>query len=437
VASISRGGAMTEQMLADPTSKRVGTQFQGRVAAALVVALIAAIISPFGLSALAGRPDLSIRVTATSACLSLFLLLISGGILCRGRARVAFFYSILLLSPLALLACLEIAAIAVKLSDRIGRLEDLAPLAAGRHYPPYMLSDARYYKDDDGLTLYRPYDGGGVRINELGLRTASPTPKLAGEWRVAVTGGSAAWGWHILDADTIAEQLQRIVRERGGANVSVYNFGVEGATLQAELALLKHFAPRYLLDEVIFYTGFNDAHSEYYNALGLKVSAWLTFELIKAAQRLIRVSVEPSPQALAQMDQALAGGLGAHNRLRERIAAAGVYCSSARLRCHFVMQPMIFDLHAPTGSDREIMHTVRRIFPRFDVFARKIYDEAFAVAPPEARHDLRPVFDQMTEPVFLDFAHTSELGYRLVAEQIAARVPIAGTERGAARKWQE
>jgi lysophospholipase L1-like esterase len=397
--------------------------FRSSAAAAVTMASVAVIISPFGLSALAGRPDLSVRVNVTSVCLSLFLFLISGGILCRGRARVTFFYLIWLLSPLAAVACLEVAAISVKLSDRIGKLEDLSPLTSGKHYPPYMLSEARYY-NRDGLILYRPYNGDGIRINELGLRTASPVPKVPGEWRVAITGGSAGWGWHVLDADTIPEQLQRIVRDHGQTNITVYNFGVEGATLQAELALLKHFASRYLLDEVIFYTGFNDAHSEYYNALGLRVSELSSFELIKAAHRLLRMSIDPAPQTLALMDQALAGSLGAHNRLRARIAAASAHCSSAGLRCHFVMQPMIFDLRTPVGSDQEIMNTVKRIFPRFDVFARKIYAEAFAAAPPEAAHDVRAVFDQSIEPVFLDFAHTSELGYRLVAEQISARVPI-------------
>ena len=286
-----------------------------------------------------------------------------------------------------------------------------------------MLSDARFYTRD-GLTLYRPYEGDGVRINELGLRTVSPVPKAPGEWRVAITGGSAAWGWHVLDADTIAGQLQRIVRRNGQANVTVYNFGVEGATLQAELALLKHFAPRYLLDEVIFYTGFNDAYSEYYNALGLRASELPRFELIRAAHRLTRLSIDPTPEMIARMDEGFASRLGEHNRLHERIAAAGAHCSAAGLQCHFVMQPMIFDVRAPRGSDREIMHTVQRIFPGFDGFARKIYDEGFAAAPSEVRHDFRAVFDQSTEPVFLDFAHTSELGYRLVAEQMSARIPI-------------
>ncbi len=43
----------------------------------------------------------------------------------------------------------------------------------------------------------------------------------------------------------------------------MYNFGIEGATLQAETLLLKNFHPLYQLDQVIFYTGYNDAFITY------------------------------------------------------------------------------------------------------------------------------------------------------------------------------
>ncbi|MCZ7392809.1 MAG: hypothetical protein O8C56_05695, partial [Candidatus Methanoperedens sp.] len=47
-----------------------------------------------------------------------------------------------------------------------------------------------------------------AKSNALGLRAPPPTPKAAGEWRIAVTGGSAVWGWRVLDADTIPVRLQ-------------------------------------------------------------------------------------------------------------------------------------------------------------------------------------------------------------------------------------
>ena len=49
------------------------------------------------------------------------------------------------------------------------------------------------------------------------------------------------YGWRVLDADTIPAQLQGLIRVPG-KKVTVYNFGIEGATLERELALLRRFA---------------------------------------------------------------------------------------------------------------------------------------------------------------------------------------------------
>ena len=72
--------------------------------------------------------------------------------------------------------------------------------------------------------LYRPLRSNEISINDLGPRTAPPTPKRPGEWRIAVTGGSSAWGWRILDADTIAVQLQQALHRQGHPSIVVYNF---------------------------------------------------------------------------------------------------------------------------------------------------------------------------------------------------------------------
>jgi lysophospholipase L1-like esterase len=396
------------------------SKFQ-RYALAAFVVLLAAIVSPIGIETLAGRADVSFRIAMVSSFFSAFLLLVAGGIVSGGRVRTVLLHAVFWTSPFVLLACIEVAAIAVHLSDRIATFEDLSPLASGNRYPNNLLSEARMYTRD-GLTLYRPYEGDGIRINKLGLRTAPPAPEAAGEWRVAVTGGSATWGWHVLDADTIADQLHNIVRVRGQSNVTVYNFGIEGAGLQAEIALLKNFSALYKLDQVIFYTGANDAFSTFVGLL----QGWSKpkFELVKAANRLMSKWLQLSPEALADMERRLADKLGNQNSLRTAMADAVSYCATAGLRCDFALQPTVFDLRAPVGSDREMQITGRRLYPSFDTFARKMYDEALVAVPGDHVHDFRDTFDRCANPVFLDFVHTNELGYRLVAERIASRIPI-------------
>src|SRR6266851_5780793 len=100
--------------------------------------------------------------------------------------------------------------------------------------------------------LYRPWQGNGVTINDLGLRTALPGPKLPGERRIAITGGSVTWGFGLADADTIPSILQTTLRHNGHDEISVYNFGIEGANITKETALLKHFKEIYGIDQVVF-----------------------------------------------------------------------------------------------------------------------------------------------------------------------------------------
>src|SRR5262249_35806419 len=187
----------------------------------------------------------------------------------------------------------------------------------------------------EGVRLYRPWQGDGITINELGLRTAPPTPKAAGEWRVAVTGGSTAWGWRVTDANTIAAVLQRALA-RTHPNVTVYNFGIEGATIAAELATLQRFRDIYAIDAVVFYTGANDALAAYLrltdaqHELG-RLAEPGAFELVKAARRAIGLITGPPAATLARLEQDVLPRTAQDNSLRDGIAAADKYCAAATL----------------------------------------------------------------------------------------------------------
>lgn len=162
------------------------------VAAGLAAA--AFVISPYGIELAAGRADLSFRVNVISFTFVLFLIAVIAAVLARGRLRRACFHAIAWTLPLALLAGVEAIALSIHLADRVAPLEDSSLLAHKGAWPAHLMSDARLYIDADGLRLYRPWQGDGIALNRLGLRTAPPTPKAPGEWRIAVTGGSATVG---------------------------------------------------------------------------------------------------------------------------------------------------------------------------------------------------------------------------------------------------
>jgi lysophospholipase L1-like esterase len=387
---------------------------------AAVLTLVAAAISPWAIQLLTGRPVLTVRVTAVSIGLDLFLLATAFAIAAQGRARKLGFHLMLWTFPLAVLAGLEGAAIAVRLADRVAPLEDNSSLRHWRQWPAYLMSEGRWAEPAGGVRVYRPWKGDGIEINEFGLRGPAPTPKQPGEWRIAVTGGSTTYGWRVFDADTIPAKLQDAIR-LPGKKVTVYNFGIEGASLEREIALVQRLRDAYALDQVLFYTGANDVILRYMNrsdsteGLGVLTAQTTGFELIKAARRLLALSFDlPAP-----VDQDDAASVARTNSLRERIAAARSYCDGTGLRCHFFLTPLIFTCKSTFCRQSPMAGAVARVYPRMDRLMGWMYADALSHVPSEQIGDLRDAFDQANQPIYTDFVHVNEEGNRLIAERIA------------------
>jgi lysophospholipase L1-like esterase len=394
-------------------------------ATAAVITVIIVAISPIGIRFGTGRLDLSPRVTILSLTFDLFLLIIAGAVLTSGRIRRSFFHFLAWTIPLALLAAIEGGAVAIRLADRLAPLEDMSVLANPGDWPPHLMSVGRKVMKD-GLLLYRPWRGEGITINELGLRTAPPSPKNAGEWRIAVTGGSAAWGWRMRDADTIPVQLQQILHRQGHTNLAVYNFAIDAIAIAEELAVLKRFRELYAIDHVVFYTGANDATNSYLShavpedRFAGPLRGVNAFELIKVAGRLNSMLVGPSPSLLATLDNETLPKLAQHNSLRDGVIAADAYCRALKISCDFFLQPMLLTRKKPRGPEIMVAQTLNQVYPRYDKVIATMYRTTVNIGL--SIHDRSDLFDDSAAPYFFDAVHVNEAGNRLAAENIAATI---------------
>jgi hypothetical protein len=394
-------------------------------AVAIAVVALALAISPIGIRLATGRLDLSFRVFCLSVAADLFLLILAGAVIATGRVRQFFFYALVLAFPLAALAAIEVGAIAIDLANRVAPIEDTSILTRKDRWPSYLMSNARLVAKD-GLTLYRPWQSDGILINEFGLRTAPPMPKKTGERRIALTGGSVAWGWRVLDADTIAARLQQTLHQHGHTNVTVYNFGIEAVRFADELALVKRFRSLYSIDQVVFFTGANDATYSYLaeaapqNGFQGMAGGANAFELVKATGRLVARWGGGSPSMAARFDDQVLPMLARHNTLREGLIEAGEYCRATMIVCDVMLQPMLLTRKVPRGSEVEIARTLRQIYPRYETLIATIYRTARGTGI--SVQDLSTVFDQHTEPFFVDAAHINEAGNQVVAERIATLI---------------
>jgi hypothetical protein len=384
---------------------------------------IALAVSPLGLGIATGRLDLNLRIEVLSLTLAIFLLIWSGAFLSSGRARRAFFYLILWSFPLALLAAVEAGAVAVRLSEWIAPTEDKSILNEKDHSsPPYLMSAGRFTRWE-GVMLYKPWRGDGIVINEVGLRTKSPTPKQLGEWRIAVAGASAVWGAYVLDVDTIPVQLQQLLDGSGHHGISVYNFGIEAIDIAGELAVLRRFRELYSIDQVIFYTGGNEATQSYLEAMtapGTHAPSLLSgtdpFELIKVIRALRARFVQPSMALLAHIDAEVLPKLRQNNSLINGMAEARTYCRQQRLQCEFVLQPMLLLRKNPVGPEIAVARSIKQLEPRWDVALEMIYQ---AARNSEADvHDFSNIFDGSTQPLFVDAIHVNEPANRIIAEHL-------------------
>jgi lysophospholipase L1-like esterase len=384
---------------------------------------IAVAVSPLGLRIATGRLDLNLRIEVVSLTLAVFLLIWSGAFVSYGRARRAFFYLIVWSFPLALLAAVEAGAVAVRLSEWIAPTEDKSILnEEDRSSPPYLMSAGRF-TTRDGVMLYKPWRGDGIAINEVGLRTKSPTPKQLGEWRIAVTGASAVWGAYVLDVDTIPVQLQQLLDRSGHHDISVYNFGIEAIDIAGELAVLRRFKELYSIDQVIFYTGGNDATQSYLTAITPPetrppplLDDGNSLELIKVIRALQAKFIKPSEGFLAHVDAEVLPNLQQNNSLIKGMAEARSYCRQQRLQCEFVLQPMLLLRKNPVGPEIALARSIKQLEPRWDVVLQTIYQAARNSGTDV--HDFSNIFDGSTQPLFVDNAHVNEPANRIIAEHL-------------------
>jgi hypothetical protein len=277
------------------------------------------------------------------------------------------------------------------------------------------------------VRTYRPWSGNGITINSTGLRTSEPQPKQPGEWRIAITGGSTVYGWRLLDADTLAVLVQQALR-RKHPNVTVYNFGIEGATIARELDLLKRFHKQYEIDEVVFYTGGNNVMHSYIDAMSgggtaRSVSAKLNaFELVRSVSRLTAVAVEPSAQTLAYLDETVLPEVVKRNPLRLGVEAADAYCRAEALRCQVMLQPSLYTRRPPRGPEVAMVQNAERLYPRIGALGVKMYQDVLDKPPQMPVADISNVFDSSERPFYVDWLHINEAGNAYLADQMAARL---------------
>lgn len=230
-------------------------------------------------------------------------------------------------------------------------------------------------------------------------------------------GGSAAWGEGQRDEHTIASELVRIA-EADGIALDISNMAVQGWTMWQESRLFlrnlqTHDEPP---DLALFYDGFNDAAAAVTeSALNGRIDP--DEPLLLDGGRFTRYGqTHPSLDPAGGPD---AVGSDAARKYRELSRSVEGAAEPSNLAVQFILQadalvspPQLDYVKAITKSEPTVVPR-SEFAATFRAFQRGLGSEVV---------DLRNTFRDETRPVFSDPAHTNELGARIVAEAIYAKL---------------
>lgn len=313
--------------------------------------------------------------------------------------------------------------------------------ANGIRYEPYV------------IWKRKPYIGSLVNVGRDGNRVTNFNSGEPDALKIWMFGGSTVWGWGAPDFQTVPSQLSRSLNEDWGVDTVITNFGEDGYVSTQEMILfLRVLQSDRRPDVVIFYNGANDAAAaalwpqipgvhqnlssikskleDRKRTLSSRVRSLAIFKVLNIALRQIGLNTNagiPAGTALAagrEDDTALTARRAFDILLQNRKIISALE-DAYGFRSLFMFQPALGIGDKPLSSEEESLYAISLARPegyalRMGVLMRPellLYLDSDSAA--DNIFDMSNVFENTTETVYLDWAHLSGEGNRLVAEKMS------------------
>lgn len=274
----------------------------------------------------------------------------------------------------------------------------------------------------------RPVAGPYINVGDDGLRVTVPSGTAGpGARRIFVFGGSTVWGAGVRDEATLPSLLAGAL-ESESIDAVVVNHGQIGyVSTQEVIALLRILQAGDIPDLVVFYDGYNDVLSAMTEG-----RAGVTFQ---ESRRRTEFNILHDAAALAGATFGALALTRSARRRRQSTFVARPDTARAVARTYAANHLAVCSLAAIFGFDAQFFWQPN-IFQKGDL-------TAYEVAQRDSIAASRPVFEEATElvgqwsartgngvvvlddvfasssrPYFLDWAHLSESGNRLVAGRV-------------------
>lgn len=278
------------------------------------------------------------------------------------------------------------------------------------------------------------YNGRWFNVKD-GIRKTVGTPPA--KRRILLIGSSTVYNAEVPDEFTIASHLQNLINTRRTEKVEVLNFGASGVKVSQQLERLKALAIG-TDDTVVFYDGTADAMQGVFYA---NFDGWIVGENRKHFDNIIarnRTTIETLarysrmfnklyaqttnylPEHLKHPEQLKALAEDSRVKLLAGLLETDTYVRSKGAAFVHVLQP---DLFTRPLRDFEVPLVENHFLTMNGVgSALRVAHEEFSsltqslVSKSVMAYDATTLFDKVGAPIYLDFAHTNELGNKLIAD---------------------
>lgn len=274
-----------------------------------------------------------------------------------------------------------------------------------------------------------PFDGSYINVDPSGRRHTPSYSEDPEAHSIYFFGGSTMWGLGARDAYTIPAQVAQRLAERDYP-AQVQSYAQTGYVSWQDLLL---FQGQLALDNApnlaVFYQGFNDVYAAYLQGgAGLTLRENLRVNDVELG-RLVRSgqpALLPFDADISDYDWSLVtSGSTTPRAIAERwLANRRLIRAAARehgVRVLFVWQPALFAKAARTDGEQRILDDVERQQSGFTDLYRAVVGIVRERQASDETTDtvfLTDVFAEVSEGVFFDRVHITEIGNRLVAESL-------------------
>ncbi len=292
------------------------------------------------------------------------------------------------------------------------------------------------------------FAGKFINVDEHGIRRTVKPGGGASAHKVFVLGGSTTWGTGVADDKTIPSILQSML----GESYDVYNFGESAYVSAQELNyLIFQLNLGNIPDSVIFYDGVNDGYAGAYSPAiprdphNLRMNreqrgnafmrlydesnySWLEARLSELFIRLTKGADSEGAQQSA-WEQGIASSmqknsLGVVDAYEAHIRQVGALAKEYGFKAFFFWQPNIFSLGRRHLNPYET-RMLDQSSPVLIESQRRVYlaaKERFSNREAEGVHFLGDLFDDVEEPIYIDWHHVGPNGNEIVAKEMLRRI---------------